>query len=158
MEGVVEKGTGKAAQIPGYTIAGKTGTATKLVNGRYSHDDYNASFVGFVPSQDPALTIIASRNPDVFKPHALHAAGEPHGEYRLNPLYAAEQEVDRTALRLRFPNDEYAQEYAACRQYLPDEIVVSAAALERLAGGRLTPELADLARRRVVLDLPKNYY
>ena len=58
MEGVVERGTGRAAQIPGYTIAGKTGTARKLVNGRYSHADYNASFVGFLPSRDPAVTII----------------------------------------------------------------------------------------------------
>ena len=59
MEQVVERGTGKTfAQIPGYTIAGKTGTATKLINGRYSNSDYNASFVGFLPSRDPAVTII----------------------------------------------------------------------------------------------------
>jgi uncharacterized protein YbaR (Trm112 family) len=107
---------------------------------------------------DPALTIIASRNPDVFQAHELDTAREAHGEYRLNPLYAAEQTGDRTALRLRFPSDDYAQEYAACRQYLPDEVVVTGAVLDRLAEGRLTPELADLARRRVVLDLPKNYY
>src|SRR5262245_34422599 len=58
MEGVVERGTAKSAQIPGYTIAGKTGTAAKLINGRYSRSEYNASFVGFIPSRDPALTII----------------------------------------------------------------------------------------------------
>jgi cell division protein FtsI (penicillin-binding protein 3) len=58
MEGVVERGTAKSAQIDGYTIAGKTGTASKLVNGHYSRSDYNASFVGFVPSRQPALTII----------------------------------------------------------------------------------------------------
>jgi cell division protein FtsI (penicillin-binding protein 3) len=58
MEGVVERGTAKSAQIDGYTIAGKTGTASKLVNGQYSRSDYNASFVGFVPSRQPALTII----------------------------------------------------------------------------------------------------
>jgi cell division protein FtsI (penicillin-binding protein 3) len=60
MEGVVsaEKGTAHAAQIPGFTIAGKTGTAAKLVNGRYSHTEYNASFVGFVPSRDPAVAIV----------------------------------------------------------------------------------------------------
>ena len=58
MEGVVERGTAKAAQIEGFTVAGKTGTAAKLVNGRYSNTDYNTSFVGFVPSRKPALTII----------------------------------------------------------------------------------------------------
>ena len=60
MEGVVsaEKGTAHAAQISGFTIAGKTGTAAKLVNGRYSHTEYNASFVGFVPSRDPAVAIV----------------------------------------------------------------------------------------------------
>ena len=60
MEGVVELkyGTATAAQIPGYTIAGKTGTAAKLVNGHYSHTEYNASFVGFVPSRAPAVAII----------------------------------------------------------------------------------------------------
>ena len=58
MEQVVERGTAKAAQIEGYTIAGKTGTAAKLVNGHYQKSDYNASFVGFVPSRDPALTIL----------------------------------------------------------------------------------------------------
>jgi len=60
MEGVVgdAHGTATRAQIPGYTIAGKTGTAAKLVNGRYSTTDYNASFVGFIPSRNPVIAII----------------------------------------------------------------------------------------------------
>ena len=58
MEGVVEYGTAKGARVDGYMIAGKTGTAQKLVGGRYSQSDYNASFVGFLPSRKPRLTII----------------------------------------------------------------------------------------------------
>ena len=58
MEAVVERGTAKAAQVEGFTVAGKTGTAAKLVNGRYSDSDYNVSFVGFVPSRKPMLAII----------------------------------------------------------------------------------------------------
>ncbi|HEY3382289.1 MAG TPA: penicillin-binding protein [Vicinamibacterales bacterium] len=58
MEGVVERGTAKTAAIEGFTVAGKTGTAGKLVNGHYSKTDYNSSFVGFVPSRSPVLTII----------------------------------------------------------------------------------------------------
>ena len=52
------RGTGTRAQIPGFTVAGKTGTAQKVVNGQYSRSDYNASFVGFVPSRDPAFAIV----------------------------------------------------------------------------------------------------
>jgi cell division protein FtsI (penicillin-binding protein 3) len=58
MEEVVERGTATAAQIPGYTVAGKTGTAAKLVGGRYSSSEYNASFVGFAPSRKPAFVIV----------------------------------------------------------------------------------------------------
>ena len=67
MEAVVERGTAKKlAEIEGFTVAGKTGTASKLVNGRYSKTDYNASFVGFVPSRKPALTIVVV----IDSPHA----------------------------------------------------------------------------------------
>ena len=58
MEAVVERGTGRAAQIPGYIAAGKTGTAEKLVDKRYSDTDHNSSFVGFVPSRRPVMTIL----------------------------------------------------------------------------------------------------
>jgi cell division protein FtsI (penicillin-binding protein 3) len=58
MEQVVERGTGRSAQIDGFTVAGKTGTAQKVVNGQYSGSDYNASFIGFVPSRQPAFVIV----------------------------------------------------------------------------------------------------
>jgi cell division protein FtsI (penicillin-binding protein 3) len=58
MEDVVVRGTATAARIDGYTVAGKTGTAAKLVDGRYSKSEYNASFIGFVPSRRPALAVV----------------------------------------------------------------------------------------------------
>ena len=58
MEKVVRDGTARGAQLVSYGVAGKTGTADKLVNGRYSPYQQNVSFVGFVPSRKPALTII----------------------------------------------------------------------------------------------------
>ena len=58
MEGVVTRGTAKAAALSRYSVAGKTGTAAKIVNGAYSQTDYNSSFVGFVPSRQPAFTIL----------------------------------------------------------------------------------------------------
>jgi membrane peptidoglycan carboxypeptidase len=58
MERVVTDGTGRNARLVSYTVAGKTGTADKLVNGRYSPSQQNVSFVGFVPSRNPAFTLI----------------------------------------------------------------------------------------------------
>ncbi|RDE50437.1 MAG: penicillin-binding protein 2 [Candidatus Accumulibacter meliphilus] len=50
-------GTAPRAQIPGYRVAGKTGTARKLEGGRYSTKKYVASFVGFAPASDPRLVV-----------------------------------------------------------------------------------------------------
>jgi len=58
LEGVVSRGTAKAARLERYQVAGKTGTAKKVVNGAYSAVEFNASFVGFVPSRRPAVTIV----------------------------------------------------------------------------------------------------
>ena len=43
--------------IPGYTLAGKTGTAEVAENGGYSNTKYVASFIGFAPAQDPKLLV-----------------------------------------------------------------------------------------------------
>jgi uncharacterized protein YbaR (Trm112 family) len=110
--------------------------------------------------RDPALTIIASRHPGVFAVHPLDppAAGEATGEFRLNPLYAADPDGDRIRLRLQFPSEDYAQEYGACRQYLPDDATVDRAVLATLPARTVAGPLVDLARRRVILDLPERYY
>jgi cell division protein FtsI (penicillin-binding protein 3) len=60
MENVVLEGTGKPARLDGYTAAGKSGTAQKIdpKTGRYSPTQYVASFVGFAPVNEPAVTIL----------------------------------------------------------------------------------------------------
>jgi cell division protein FtsI (penicillin-binding protein 3) len=59
MEGVVVEGTGKAAQLNGYSAGGKTGTAEKVdpVTHTYSHTKLVASFAGFAPVSSPAISI-----------------------------------------------------------------------------------------------------
>lgn len=54
---VQNEGTAPRAQVMGYRVAGKTGTARKLVNGVYVADQHIASFVGFAPVSDPRLII-----------------------------------------------------------------------------------------------------
>ena len=60
MEGVtLEGGTAVGAAIPGYRVAGKTGTAQRVVNGRYD-GSYTAGFTGFAPADKPRLAISVS--------------------------------------------------------------------------------------------------
>ena len=71
--GVVSpKGTASKAQVPGYTVAGKTGTAQKTEpDGSYSHKKYISSFIGFLPSNDPEVVILVIIN----EPHRKHYGG-----------------------------------------------------------------------------------
>jgi uncharacterized protein YbaR (Trm112 family) len=107
---------------------------------------------------DPALTIIATRHPGVFRAHPLGVPVAARGEFRISPLYEAARDGGRVRLRLRFPSPDYEDEYGAARQYLPDQVDLDLATLEALQAGAAPGELAELIRRRVIVDLPKNYY
>lgn len=58
----VEKGTGKKAKPVGISAGGKTGTSRKLVEGTYSRQHYNASFVGFFPVENPKYVLLVLVN------------------------------------------------------------------------------------------------
>jgi cell division protein FtsI (penicillin-binding protein 3) len=77
METVILEGTGKPAQLDGYTAAGKSGTAQKIdpATGRYSPNHYNSSFVGFAPVNDPRVTILVVLD----SPVGAHHGGEVGG-------------------------------------------------------------------------------
>lgn len=64
-------GTGARAHVPGYTVAGKTGTAQKPIAGGYSDDKNIASFMGLIPAEDPQLAIIVV----VDEPQPEHTGG-----------------------------------------------------------------------------------
>jgi len=64
-------GTGTRAAVAGYTVAGKTGTAQKLIDGHYSDSANIASFVGFLPVEQPAIALIVVLD----EPQPLHTGG-----------------------------------------------------------------------------------
>lgn len=72
MEGVIVRGTGTLARIPGYRAAGKTGTASKMEpSGYYSKSRYVASFAGFAPVDNPAIAVCIM----VDEPHPQYFGG-----------------------------------------------------------------------------------
>lgn len=79
MEDVVEHGTGIPAQLNGYSAAGKTGTAEKIdpLTHTYSKTKYVASFVGFAPVNDPAVTIVVVMDSPSYQFHYGTSASAP---------------------------------------------------------------------------------
>ncbi len=99
--------------------------------------------------REPSLTLVASRQGQVFSACEPLANGQLDGVWALNPLYEATPDGERVHLRLRFPSADYEAEYAICKRYLAESLTVSAADLRR--GAR------ELTERRVLLDLPENF-
>ncbi|MFZ0784598.1 MAG: penicillin-binding transpeptidase domain-containing protein, partial [Candidatus Acidiferrales bacterium] len=96
MEHVMIEGTGKHSQLDGYTSGGKSGTAQKIdpATGRYSKTQYNASFVGFAPVNNPAITILVVLD----SPVGPHHGGEVGG-----PVF--KRVAEQTLAYLGVPHD-----------------------------------------------------
>jgi cell division protein FtsI (penicillin-binding protein 3) len=75
LAGVVDHGTGRLTKLDGYSSGGKSGTAQKIISGRYSATHYIASFVGFAPVERPVVTILVS----IDSPVGAHHGGEVAG-------------------------------------------------------------------------------
>lgn len=75
LESVVAKGTGRNAFLDGYRVGGKTGTAQKVVGGRYSPNEHIVSFIGFAPADKPRIVVyVAVDNPQGIQFGGLIAA------------------------------------------------------------------------------------
>ncbi len=94
---VVETGTGKGARLNGYSSAGKTGTAQKFIDGRYSDTKYVASYVGFAPVDQPRLVVTVVVN-------------EPRNGYYGGDVAAPafKEIMERSLIHLNVPRDRPA--------------------------------------------------
>jgi cell division protein FtsI (penicillin-binding protein 3) len=94
-EGVVLRGTGKQAALEGYRAAGKTGTAQKIVDGRYSNTKFLASFIGFAPLPQPRITVLVQ----IDEPKGVIYGGDVAG-----PVFA--KIAQQVLLSLHVPPDQ----------------------------------------------------
>jgi cell division protein FtsI (penicillin-binding protein 3) len=94
-EGVVLRGTARRAALEGYRAAGKTGTAQKIVNGRYSNDKYVASFIGFAPLPQPRITVLVQLD----EPSKGHYGGDVSA-----PIF--QKIAQEVLMQMRIPPDQ----------------------------------------------------
>jgi cell division protein FtsI (penicillin-binding protein 3) len=151
MEQVVERGTATFAKIDGYTIAGKTGTSHKIEKGRYSQSDFNASFVGFLPSRNPVVAIIVVLD----SPHENGHFGGPTA----GPIF---QKIAEAALRHYgiAPTINAAPPVMVARRtesFLPPtkRDIASIVPAGQFNGARALPDLRGLSAREAVRVLTR---
>jgi cell division protein FtsI (penicillin-binding protein 3) len=93
-EGVVLRGTGRRAALEGYRAAGKTGTAQKIVDGKYSDSKYVASFIGYAPLPRPRITVLVQ----IDEPKGGYYGGEVCAPY-------FQKVAQESLMQLRVPPD-----------------------------------------------------
>ncbi len=132
LAGVVERGTGTTAAIPGFSVAGKTGTAQKAGPGGYQAGRYVPNFVGFVPAENPRVV-------------AVVVVEEPRGKYYARdvaaPLFARVVTQALDILRVapaeqRLPSTVLASSDGRVA-YPPGVVPVSVHSEEPVPGSRL---------------------
>jgi SAM-dependent methyltransferase len=110
-----------------------------------------------VLAADQALFVIAPGTPRLFREYEVPAPEGVRGKLQFSPIYDVSLSNGHAALSLRYPSSEYEEEYTAGHVYLPDAVNVGSDTLAAMHEGRLTDDVQDLMRRRVVLDLPPDY-
>jgi len=99
LQAVVDSGTGKAAGVPGYTVAGKTGTTHISENGSYADDRYISQFAGMVPAGNPDMVAVIA----IVEPQGRYYGGEVAA-----PVFS---NIMAGALRMRNVNPDGRQLY-----------------------------------------------
>lgn len=138
---VQEDGTGTQARIKGFLVGGKTGTAQKVEpgTGRYSPSKRTASFIGFLPLNDPQLLILVV----IDEPN-----GQVYGGVVAAPAF--NQIAVKTAYYLGISPTEPVQALAREDRPGPGRAPITRVALGRPAGAMTMPDLRGLSMGRVV--------
>lgn len=152
---VVANGTGRKAAIPGYAVAGKTGTAQKAIGHGYARDKYVATFAGYAPADHPRLVAVVTID-------------EPQGRYFASevatPIF--QRIVSRALTILNIPADGetvpapptpplVARARGSAPAFAPGIVPVSLRrGGERDSDGRM-PDLTGLSARRAVTELAR---
>jgi uncharacterized protein YbaR (Trm112 family)/SAM-dependent methyltransferase len=106
---------------------------------------------------EASLTLIASRRSELFRRYTVPDRLDVAGELRVNPLYRIERHGQSSVLTLTFPTPEYEEEFAACKQYLPETITMVTDLAGPIDPTAVGADYREWRRRRVLLDLPADF-
>lgn len=142
-QNVVESGTGTSAGIEGIKIAGKTGTAQRLVDGKYSSNSHNASFVGYFPAENPGLIIlVALNNPK---------SGDYYGGKVAAPIF---KKIAERIIGFKGTSDIYQSTIVSTGNFeLKDEKIITAGYSDNSV---LIPNLLNLKQEDAIEILKEN--
>lgn len=103
---VSDSGTASKAQVKGLAIAGKTGTAQKLIDGRYTNE-YRSSFVGFFPADDPKyVALVVLDGPDTYPPYGGWTAG-PIFQHTAKRIAGLDNEIEKQIIEQGIDSDKW---------------------------------------------------
>jgi len=119
--------------------------------------DLSASSTPEELADEPSISLVASTRADVFAAREAALPETPVGTLRLNPLYTVTAGTDGFVCTLAFPTEEYADEFAAVRRYLPETWTTTVDVRGAVDPEAFGSELDELRRRRVLIDVPPRY-
>ena len=93
---VVDKGTAQNLHLDGYNIGGKTGTAQKFINGKYSDNNFISSFASIFPINNPKYVIIVSIDSPEYGKHWSNESAVPVSKNIINRIIIANQDENQT--------------------------------------------------------------
>ena len=158
LRGVVEHGTGSEAALTTFPVAAKTGTARRVVNGRYAPGQYTASFAALFPADRPQLVLVVKiDNPHKGSYFAAQTAAPVTRAMLEQALAARDVALDRARLSTVAPRAEAAPleedagvaPYVVTWPYVPDTAASTAAGARR----RAVPDVTGLSLREAVRAL-----
>jgi membrane peptidoglycan carboxypeptidase len=143
LEWTVQDGTGKLASVPGYQVAGKTGTAQKPVSTGGYGEDHLASFLGYVPSRRPELTMVVVLDSPQGKYHGGEVAAPVFARIATPVLRYLEIPPDQGTLVL---NGGPPPVQTAAAQPSPSTTMTTEPVVPDVTGSSLRAALSTLAR------------
>ena len=105
----------------------------------------------------PSVTLVAARDGRLYRRHAARVRPGVTGVLAVNPLYRVDYADGVSQLTLAFPGPEYEDEFGLAKRYLPASLAVEGDLRGAAAPAAAGQRLAELRRRRVLLDLPRGY-